>query len=142
MLIRPFLTVGLAVAVALLTSNSEAAKPASPKKKAVAGKVHVHHGVVEKVSLKEKEGSLEHTGSITIKVHHHKKKTKKTESKEETFKIEKHTKVEREGKPAHLHELKKGEHVIIYAKDHVAEKIDIVHHKHKKKAKKTKKPTT
>jgi hypothetical protein len=135
MLIRPFLTLSLAVAVTLLASNSEAAKP---KKK--FSKEHVHHGVVEKVVLKE--GSFEHTGTITIKEHHHKKKTKKTESKEETFKIEKHTKVERDGKPAHLHELKKGEHVIIHAKDHVAEKIDIVHHKHKKKAKKAKKATT
>jgi hypothetical protein len=146
MLYRLLATLGLAVVLALSTAPSEAAKPkptAAKKNKGRAKKSeHTHHGVIEKVSLGSKEGS------ITIKEHHHKKKgkgktaAKGSSSKEETFHIGPGTKIEKNGKPVSASELKKGEHVIIHSSGKVAEKIDIVHHKHKKKKTAKKKKAT
>lgn len=132
MFIRPFLTLSLAVAVALMASSTEAAnKPAksTPAKKS-AKKGHTHSGVVESAS----------SGSLTIKEHSSQKKGKSkgkgkgkgASGKTETFTITGQTKIEG-GK------LKKGEHVVVHAKGKVAEKVQVVHQKQKKKAKKKKK---
>jgi len=132
---RPLLVLSLAAGLLALTpSDVDAAKKG--KKKA-----HAHHGVVESVSK----------DSITIKVHAHNKKkknsaeAKKGETKDVTFTIGKGTTIERvtgkkgskEIKTADRDDLKKGEHVVVVAsKGKEAEKIAIVKHKKKKKAKK------
>lgn len=135
MTFRPLLALALAVALALTTSATEAANPttspgASAKaalaKKGKKKHSHIHHGVVESVEK----------GMLVIKVHHHKRGTKKEGGKDEAFKLTASTKFEKHGQPGSASELHRGEHVIVVAKDHMAEKVDIVHHKHKKKAKK------
>jgi hypothetical protein len=134
--LRPLLVLGLAAGLMALTpSDADAAKKAKKKKE------HAVHGVVESVSK----------DSVTIKVHAHKKKkkgasaeAKKGETKDVTFTIGKGTTIERvtgkkgskEVKTADRDDLKKGEHVVVVAKDKEATKIAIVKHKKKKRAKK------
>jgi hypothetical protein len=153
MLSRSLLTFGLTVILGLtLAAPETGAKPARPNKKknlnpniSSLGAEHKHHGVIENVT--HGKGG----GSVTIAEHHkHKKggKSKKPTAKagggkgkggkSETFAVTPHTKILKHGKPASMSALHKGEHVVIHAHHKVASKIDIVHHKHKKK-KKTKK---
>jgi hypothetical protein len=120
------LVVGLTFALTAGASNAFAAKGVKKKTD------HHHRGVVVSVDK----------DSITIKVHHHKKKKNLAVSTpkehEKTFRIDGATKVEidtrGEHKPATVKALHKGEHVTIASKDKHADKIDI-HHHHKKKKK-------
>lgn len=139
-------TKSLVVAVVGLTALLMAGVSTAQAAKGVKKKGdHAVHGVVVAVDH-DKNG-----GSITVKTHHHKKKKKsattavgqKSKGKHEhKFHVSPGTKFTvghgKTQKPASFSAVHKGEHVVILAKGHNAEKVAIHHHHHKKKAKKTK----
>ncbi len=118
----------LGVVVALLAWTGPASAAKGVKK---TGEHHVR-GTVVAVDHKGKDKS------VTVHVHHKKKKGQNVAGKghTRTFQIDQKTKVEtvRQHKAHHasLAALHKGEHVMILAHNHHADRI-IIHH-HKKKA--------
>ena len=138
---RPALILGLTVAVALIAPVADSAHSANPRallnKARKKSAMHTHHGVVESV------GQKGNVGSLTIHTHQHKKKKGAKAGggggKNETFTITNSTIVTKHGKPTKLADLHKGEHVVVHASHHVAHKVEVVQHKHKKKMAKKKK---
>lgn len=131
------LLVGVLATLTAGVSTAQAAKGVKKKGE------HRVHGIVVGVDH-DKNG-----GSITVKTHHHKKKKKtatttvgqKPKGKHEhKFHVSKGTHFSvghgKHQKPASFGAVHKGEHVVILAKGHNAEKVTI-HHHHKKKGKKT-----
>jgi hypothetical protein len=139
------LTVG-ALVVGVLALGASPALAAKGVKKSGEHKVH---GIVESVHHDAKAaagGSGGQEGEITVKVRNNKKKgqaaakgSKKAGAKTERFTVGKETKFEAtNGKQHHavtFAAVKPGEHVVIEAKGHHAEKVTIHHHSGKKGAK-------
>ncbi len=147
---QALLVLGLAAALSAGPANAPAgkgAKKAAPAN-ALAGQGakqkghHTVHGLVmDAVKDKDKD-----EGSITVKVHHKKKKADAapTQEMEKKFQVGKETKFEivtgkkgqRQHKPATFADVHKGEHVVIVPKagnPQIAEKVAIIAHKKKGK---------
>jgi hypothetical protein len=132
-LTRVSLVLGMALALLALPQVAEAGKGGKGKGR------HGLHGVVTDVA-KDKDG-----GTLTVKVHQHKKKGAAAPAapEEKKFRITAATKIERvsgskgarEHKPATLAELQKGEHVVVLAEQGNDAQTVLIVPAHKKKGK-------
>jgi hypothetical protein len=120
-----FVVVGLAVGLAAGAPSAHAAKGVKKKNE------HLVNGTVVRVEHKD-----QHEGEITVKVHHHKKKSQPGHGHERRFHVHRNTQfIARHGDKEHVTHfaaVKQGEHVTVHAKAHHAEMVVIHHHHHKK----------
>jgi hypothetical protein len=125
MKLRIPLVVGLVVGLAAAVPSAHAAK--GVKKKGD----HWVNGTVLHVDHKG-----QHEGEITVKVHHHKKKSQGATGQGHKLAVHQGTRfVTRQGdkeRAASFAAVKNGEHVSVEVKSHRAEMVVIHHHHHKK----------